>query len=594
MQLRLKSFIRIFLQLAACFLLFYAVTGGALLHSSSHHRFLTENLGFFELLRLSAVFGLGLLWTAAVFFKLGPDSLEPLRSVRYIAQNFPGRFTAFLTVLFFAGHFSALYFMHKGMGTALWDFGYYDDVVWNSAKGHPLITSARGGIYILGDHFKPVLFLLSPAYWFQSSSAPILFIFSAGAAASIPLVYLLGKEITGSKQTALLFASCVFFYQPLRNAVDFPYHTVIFADPLLLLAFYCFLKDKTVCGLAACALALGCKENIVMEVLGLGIYFILARKKSGWMTAALALCVFFFTHAILGPQVRWEHNPINKWDFYEHFRNWEPRLWMRLLEPNPLVFLFLMFAPFLFLTLFAKNVFWFLSPTFAMRFLNSMRGFREIKAHYPSGLTSLTFITAMLGFKRVSEFQNGKFKQFLLPGLFFASLIFMGTPSLFKIEGHLWEASSGKNQSYTKILETIPENYSVKAPEAFFAHVTHRYLKFGYGTVLPGTPLEEKSQDIDLFIVDEKRSGKDEAKVEEIYRLKNYALAFDAGEMKIYSRPGFQVPETVTAEWRKTLNTPAVPYKKIAAKTYTALFVTALLLLTALLIKREFLVSLKL
>lgn len=593
MPLRLQSFFKIFLQLAACFLLFYAVTGGALLHSSSHHRFLSANLPFFELLRISAVLGLGLLWLAASFFKLGPASLEPLASILCFSKNFPGRFTAFLAFLFFAGHFSTLYFLHQGMGTALWDFGYYDDVVWNSAKGHALISSARGGICILGDHFKPVLFLLSPVYWFQSGAAPVFFLFSAGAAASIPLTYLLGKEITGSKQTALLFASCVFFYQPLRNAVDFPYHTVIFADPLLLLAFYCFIKNKTFLGLTACALALGCKENIVMEVLGMGAYFIASRKKSGWLTAGLALGVFFLTHAVIGPQVRWEHNPINKWDFYEHFRNWEPRLWMRLLEPNPLVFLFFMFAPFLFLSAFAKNVFWLLSPTFAMRFLNSMRGFREIKAHYPSGLTSLTFVSAMLGFKQALEFQRGRFKRFLVPGLFFASLLFMGTPSLFKIEGHLWEASSAKNQHFIKILETIPENYSVKTPEAFFAHVTHRHLKFGYGTVLPGTPLEAASQNPDLFIVDEMRSGKDEAKVEQVYREKNYQLAFDAGELKIYTRPGFQIPEAVTAGWQKILRSPPVPYKKIAAKIYTAFFFICLPLLTVLLIKREVLSSRK-
>lgn len=585
MPLRLQSFLKAFLQLAACLLLFYAITGGALLHSREQHVFLSGHAAFYETLRISAVVLLFFLWTAASFFKLGPGSLEPLRSIKYFSANHPGKSVLFLTFLFFTGHFSSLCLMHQGMGTALWDTGYYDDVIWNSAKGLPLISSARGGISILGDHFKPLLLLLAPVYWFQSSMVPVFFIFSAASAACIPLTYLLGKEITGSKQASLAFVACVFFYQPLRNAVDFPLHTVTLADPLLLLAFYCFLKDKVLCGLFACLLVLGCKENMVMEVLGVGLYFIFSKKKSGWATAGLAVGVFVFAAAVINPAFKWAYEPIKKWDFYEHFIHWTPELWARLLQPNPLVFIFLIFAPFLFLPVFAKNIFWLLSPTLAMRLLNSLAGFRMITGHYTSGLTSLTAIGAILGYSRA---QNFKYGRFLLPGLIFSSLIFMGQPSLFKIEGYLWEASSAKNQHFSKILETIPESYSVKAPETFFAHVTHRAHKFTYSSIIAGSPLESISENPDLFIVDELRSGPEQKKAEQIYSGKNYKLGFDAGELKIYTRKDFEIPRDVILQWQNILQSPAVAYRKTAVKIYKILFFAGLFLLVAFLIRREY------
>src|SRR3989338_10660871 len=46
-----------------------------------------------------------------------------------------------------------------------WDLGFFDQLMWQAARGNLNFVSTIGDINLLGDHFQPVLYLLAPLYW---------------------------------------------------------------------------------------------------------------------------------------------------------------------------------------------------------------------------------------------------------------------------------------------------------------------------------------------------------------------------------------------------------------------------------------------
>lgn len=589
----MKYLIRVsdfFLSLFLCVCFFYVLTAGAFLHTreqgnilSLHPRF---HLALFVALIILVAF-IGFVRYQAnreTFFHLQPFSF-----FKYLSNLSPKILVSVLFIAYFATQFMTLSFMHAGMRTALWDVGFYDQILWNTAHGRWLNVGVRGGLNLLGHHFEPIYLLLSPLYWFQDSIYTVFGFIALNGASNIVLVYLISREILKSKEDALLFSLAAFFYQPLRNAVLFPIQSQVFADSFLLLGFLCVLKNKTFLSLISFTLAISCKENIVLEVLGIGLFLIFKDRKnlSGWLIVALSIMCYGIIFHIIEPYFLWENDPWKKWTFFSHMKQPTLEGWKQLLTPNPVLFLFLIFGPLMFLPLLCEGWFLLLGPALAIRLLSNYGGLRLTTAHYTSGLNALLFIASIYGFNCLRNYLQWQRLTILRICFLVFILLFAGKPQLLHIENLMWDMSYVENQKIIKILKAIPEKYSIKSTETFLAHLTHRPYLFGFTSVLANSPYEKMNQNPDLLVVDELRIQGNEKPILFDHLNHGYQLILKNEYMSLYANPNLE-PNFISQlreQWNQIQTHREIPYRKMTRRWYKRFVIVGFILLVFILIR---------
>ncbi|MEO6887064.1 MAG: DUF2079 domain-containing protein [Jatrophihabitantaceae bacterium] len=120
--------------------------------------------------------------------------------------------------------------------TTGYDLGIFDQAV--RAYAHfraPMVALKGSGANILGDHFHPIIALLAPLYWLWDSPNMLLIAQAVLTAATLPVVYRFTRR-RASTSVALGFAAIFAFGWGVQSLIDFDFHEVAFATPLLALA----------------------------------------------------------------------------------------------------------------------------------------------------------------------------------------------------------------------------------------------------------------------------------------------------------------------------------------------------------------------
>ena len=586
-----KSSTPLFIQLFLIFCLFFVFNGGAFLigwEQFKHIRVLHRVLSV-----IFVIIGIVICYLLYTKDKDTFFNLEPMRSLRYFFGMPAVISVGLLTFLYFATQLTYLITMHAGFGTSLWDLGIYDQVIWNTAHGDFLVTSVRGGLHVFCEHFKPIIALLSSIYWFRNSSVLLFTVFTLITSSSIALSYLISKQLTASHLVSLIFAFCVFFYQPMRNGIDFLFHTQALADPFLL-AGVCFVpKTQIKRAILFFLLALMCKENIAMDVLGIGLFFISRKVKSGWTISFLAMLFLVLFVFVIEPHFSYPYHFLNKWTTYAYFRNPSLEAWKSLLDPNPIVFLILVFAPFFFLSFKCKGWYWLLGPSLALRLLGNMPGLRLTTVHYTAGLNALVIISAIYGLAFYFENKKNERKSptTILILLIFSAFLFSGKPQLFAIDRFLTDVSKQEVQAAVKVLESIPSKYSVLTNERTSAHLSHRSHLYVFFSMFPHAPLEDAVKHPDLVVEDVERVTDREREVVLGLVKEGYLLIFEHGFIRIYASPNIQIPQALMTEWEEFKQPPAVPYRRFVQFGYRSIFVVGILFVVGLLVRRNILTT---
>jgi hypothetical protein len=124
---------------------------------------------------------------------------------------------------------------HLQYMTNAYDLGIFDQEVRAYAHFHsPVVPLKAPGFVILGDHFSPILALLAPLYWIWDSPYMLLLAQAALVASSVPVVYRFARRRSGPR-FALAISALYGFAWPIQTLVDFDFHEVAFAVPILAL-----------------------------------------------------------------------------------------------------------------------------------------------------------------------------------------------------------------------------------------------------------------------------------------------------------------------------------------------------------------------
>ena len=166
-----------------------------------------------------------------------------------------------------------------------YDLGLFDQWLWLCSK---LLTpiSSMEDVHLLADHGAWLLYLAVPPYflhpspqWLLSSQA-ICLAFTALPLYSLAVIYGLNKK--------LCWLICgLWWLQPVVFNVNlFDFHPEVWGMPLLASSYICSKKNKLFLWLILLFLLLGCRDGLILIVLGLGIEQAFRKR---WIWSALSI-----------------------------------------------------------------------------------------------------------------------------------------------------------------------------------------------------------------------------------------------------------------------------------------------------------------
>jgi uncharacterized membrane protein len=185
---------------------------------------------------------------------------------------------------------------HAQYLTAGYDLGIFDQAVRAYSHFQAPIAPLKGiGYSVLGDHFHPILVALVPLYWVWSDPRVLLLAQAALIAISaIPLMRFAERRF--GRPSALAVGAAYVFSWPLQGAVDFDFHEIAFAIPLLALIIDACDRRATRTVVLACLGLLLVREDMGAVVAMVGVLLAIRREETppsgtrfGWLRTERAL-----------------------------------------------------------------------------------------------------------------------------------------------------------------------------------------------------------------------------------------------------------------------------------------------------------------
>ncbi len=396
--------------------------------------------------------------------------------------------------------------------TAGYDLGIFDQAIEAYSRFQAPDVPLKGLHYnLLGDHFHPIVALLAPLYWIWSDPRVLLLAQSALLAVSILPVWRFTRRRLTQRQTVLVVVAYALCW-PLQGMVDFDFHEVAFAVPILAFLIDALDRRAYVWAVGLSAVLLLVREDMGALVLMVAVIVLLRRKlllaavlaamgvggylvATAWVIPAFSVTGTFayWTYDSLGPNlsgavghvlrdpigtVRAFLTPVTKtytllWTFGA------TTVFLALLSPYALISL----------------------PILAERFFSSREALWTTEFHYTGILAPVLFLGAVDTVHRlVGRFGIGPrwvtgWAAVVLAIPLVGSLVLQTQFPLGRlVTGEAWQQTA-RSESLARILPLIPDGVCVEADDRAVPQLTHRDYVTNPG--IPGPPTTWLVLDLD-------------------------------------------------------------------------------------------------
>ena len=182
-------------------------------------------------------------------------------------------------IIWYALHFGHLTSeVHRAYGDSAFDIGLYDQGVWLLSRFHaPFVTLM--GRNLFGDHTQFSLLALVPLYWIRPNPTTLLYIQAWSLALGAVPVYLLAMRLLKRPAFATLLAAAFLLHPALAQSNLENYHPDSFLVPIIGFAIYAAVANKRRMFIVFCILALLCKEDAVLVVFPIALWFAIRRHR---------------------------------------------------------------------------------------------------------------------------------------------------------------------------------------------------------------------------------------------------------------------------------------------------------------------------
>ncbi|GAA0404579.1 DUF2079 domain-containing protein [Streptomyces luteireticuli] len=170
---------------------------------------------------------------------------------------------------------------HLRMLTISWDLGIFEQAVRTYAHLQTPVADLKGpGANILGDHFSPITALLAPFYRLFPSPITLLVAQAAlFALSAVPVTRLAAGKLGRARGLAIGIAYG--FSWGIQRAVDFDFHEIAFAMPLLAFSLEAVVNRRwRAAAWWALPLVL-VKEDLGVTVAAIGVAILVSVRRTG-------------------------------------------------------------------------------------------------------------------------------------------------------------------------------------------------------------------------------------------------------------------------------------------------------------------------
>lgn len=364
------------------------------------------------------------------------------------------------------------------------DFGIFDRAIWQVSRFQPPFVdhvdiSPTKDIILLGDHFNPSMFLLSPLYWLTSRSEILLVAQSLIVVASGIIAYILALKLVKNKLIALSLGVAYLGYVGLQNALITDLHDATIAVLPLMVIFWCIYFKKWPVYFISLLILLGLKESFAGLGVGIGLYLLLKTRsfnRIGLATIAISLIWGLLAISLIIPYFSQGVYLYKPKDLPTTPASFVTRFISPPLKPISIGYTYLTFG---LIPLFDVALLPAVFENYFERFvLFDDRGI-DLGMHYNAPLTPLMFVGALdviiwLQKKRVKWLNY--YALFVLGTVFLLHQHFIHGPLALAYNSAFYQPSQGFNQ-LNDFLTHIPSQGLIMTQNDLATRFTHRQVK---------------------------------------------------------------------------------------------------------------------
>lgn len=380
---------------------------------------------------------------------------------------------------------------HRHFSSGAFDLGIFDQIVWLYSRLEAPYMTMRANLlneHALGDHFHPILISLVPLYWLTGRVESLLLAQGFLFALAVLPIFLFAEKRLG-KWPACLFALSYTIFWGVQQAVEFDFHEVAFAVPLIAFSIY-FIDEKRWGWYFICAcLLLLTKENLSITVAFFGIYLISLRQiRRGLLTLFVGILWFSLVMGVFMPYFRGQGG-YHYWTYIQFGPDLPSAI--RATLKNPLLVIRVLFAPaakllsywytfYPFLCLsFLSPLFILMIPLLAERFLSAQPNYWSMHYHYSAVISPVIVMASADGLARLIRLAGADRLRSAI-GILCGSIILLlnlhllPRQPLWKLtEGSYWQ-SSRSDITGRRAVAMIPREASVAAQAPVVPHLSQR------------------------------------------------------------------------------------------------------------------------
>jgi uncharacterized membrane protein len=388
-------------------------------------------------------------------------------------------------VVLYAVHFGRLTSnVQRGYGTSAFDIGLYDQGLWlMSHLRAPFITLM--GRDLFGDHTQFLLVTLVPVYWLRPDATSLLWVQAFLLALGAVPVYMLSMRLLKQPILAALLAGAFLLHPALSQSNLENYHPDSFLVPLVGFVIYAAVIDKRRMLVIFFALALLGKEDSVLILLPIALWFAWRRNRRLGLTLAATSVLYaaFATQIVMRALIG--VSTLNGWripfggvsnmlstavrrpaDFVNYLvsadrPNGRPFYVWQMIAPTALMFVV---APEIVLTA-SLVILWNVLSTFGYQ--------HQIAYHYSMvPLPAILMGTAYA----ISRLERKRLRTMAVLAVAASSLwcAVLWGPFPFSVHHDLWTPSEPAVQAINQVKDKLPPGAIVSAYYAYAPHVDHR------------------------------------------------------------------------------------------------------------------------
>ncbi|MFE9427970.1 DUF2079 domain-containing protein [Kitasatospora sp. NPDC006697] len=238
-----------------------------------------------------------------------------------------------LAAVFLIGFSLDALLRYQRFGAPSWDLGIFTEEVKGYAHfGAPILSIKGPGFNALGDHWSPIVALLAPLWWLWPSSAMLLVVQAGLFAWSVGVVSDTAERLLGGRSKGLLIGVAYGLSWGLQRALDFEFHEIAFAVPLLAVIGRQLLLgrwDRAAWWAMPLVLV---KEDLGLTVTAVGVVLMVMARR--WAAGAVLVLFGFGCMALTMGALIPHFNPQHQYDYWSKLPDGgHPRLWHLLLAP---------------------------------------------------------------------------------------------------------------------------------------------------------------------------------------------------------------------------------------------------------------------